>query len=142
MTSSTLRAFATALLLTAGIAGVAAVSTTVVAEAAGGVRPQVGRALQDAIHDAESGNGSAAMAKIREAEGAGSLTSGEQQASSRPSSMSGPAGQGGGATGCKTVCQRLRRRALQRRRRRGCRMPAQGRAYEGESPSSWPRPIT
>jgi hypothetical protein len=63
-----LRAFATALVLGTAVVAVAGVATTVPAEA--GVKPAVGNALRAAQSLASSGNYSAAMAKIREAEGA------------------------------------------------------------------------
>jgi hypothetical protein len=65
-----LRAFATALVLGTAIVAVAGVATTVPAEA--GVKPAVGNALRAAQSLAGSGNYSAAMAKIHEAEAAAS----------------------------------------------------------------------
>ena len=102
MTSSNFRALATALLLsTASAAGLAVIASTPV-EAATTVRPQVGAALQAAIKDASSGNGSAAMAKIHEAESVGGLTPQEQQAIEQTKNfVAAKTGAGGGATGAK-----------------------------------------
>jgi len=76
--SKPLRAFAIALLM--GTAAVAAgtVATTGVAYAAG-VRPAVGNPLKEAIDLASHGNGAAALAKVREAESVGGLSSEEQR---------------------------------------------------------------
>jgi tetratricopeptide (TPR) repeat protein len=101
MTSSNFRALATALLLsTASAAGLAVMASTPVEAAT--VRPQVGAALQAAIKDASSGNGSAAMAKIHEAESVGGLTPQEQQAIEQTKNfVAAKTGAGGGATGAK-----------------------------------------
>jgi tetratricopeptide (TPR) repeat protein len=101
MASSTLRALAMALLLSAGI-GATAVTLSVSTVEAAGVRPAVGKALQEAIRDAASGNGGAASAKIREAESVGGLTSSEQQAIEQTKQyVAAKTGSGGGATGCR-----------------------------------------
>lgn len=78
MIAKTLRGVAAALLI--GTAAVAAVSlsTATVAEAAG-VRPQVGKPIQDAIALASAGKSGAALAKVKEAEAVGGLTSAERQ---------------------------------------------------------------
>jgi tetratricopeptide (TPR) repeat protein len=66
------------------------------------VRPQVGAALQAAIKAAASGNGSAAMAKIHEAESVGGLTGPEQQAIAQTKEyVAAKTGAGGGVTGAK-----------------------------------------
>jgi tetratricopeptide (TPR) repeat protein len=101
MTSSKFRALATALLLSTASAMGLAVMTSTPVEAAT-VRPQVGAALQAAIKDASSGNGSAALAKIHEAESVGSLTPQEQQAIEQTKNfVAAKTGAGGGATGAK-----------------------------------------
>jgi tetratricopeptide (TPR) repeat protein len=101
MMSSKLRALATALLLSTATAAGMAVLASQPAEAAG-VRPAVGKALQEAIHDAGSGNGSAALAKIHEAESVGGLTSAEQQAIEQTKNyVAAKTGAGGGAVGAK-----------------------------------------
>ncbi len=70
--------------------------------AAATFRPQVGAALQAAIKDASSGQGSAAMAKIHEAESVSSLTPQEQQAIEQTKNyVAAKTGAGGGATGAK-----------------------------------------
>ena len=62
----------------------------------------MGAALQAAIKDANSGQGSAAMAKIHEAESVSGLTSSEQQAIAQTKEfVAAKTGQGGGATGAK-----------------------------------------
>ncbi len=104
MTTNTLRALATALLLSSATV-TAAVMTVSPAEAAT-VRPQVGAALNAAIKDAAAGNGSAANEKIREAESAGNLTPSEQQAIEQTKSYVAAktgnfAGGGGSATAAK-----------------------------------------
>src|SRR5258707_7639974 len=71
-----LRVLATALVLGTAAVAVAGISTIVPADAA--VRPAVGRPLQEARSLAAAGNYGAAMAKVREAEGAGGL-SGEER---------------------------------------------------------------
>lgn len=78
MIAKTLRGVAAALLI--GTAAVAAVSlsTATVAEAAG-VRPQVGKPLQEAIALAKDGKSGAALAKVKEAESVGGLTAAERQ---------------------------------------------------------------
>jgi hypothetical protein len=101
MMSSKLRALATALLLSTATAAGVTVLASQPAEAAG-VRAAVGKALQEAIHDAGSGNGSAAMAKIHEAESVPNLTSSEQQAIAQTKEyVAAKTGAGGGATGAK-----------------------------------------
>jgi len=98
--SSKLRALATALLFATATAGVAVMASTPVEAAT--VRPQVGQALQAAIKDAAAGNGSAALAKIHEAESVGGLTSAEQQAIEQTKNyVAAKTGAGGGAVGAK-----------------------------------------
>lgn len=78
MIAKCLRGVAAALVI--GTASVVAVSlsTATVAEAAG-VRPQVGKPLQEAIALAKKGNGRAALAKVREAEHVSHLTAEEKK---------------------------------------------------------------
>lgn len=78
MLSHNLRAAAAAFLIGTATAGIAALGSTVTAKAA--ARPQVGNLLKQAISMAQSGNISGAQAKVREAEGAGGLTPGDNQA--------------------------------------------------------------
>jgi tetratricopeptide (TPR) repeat protein len=100
MTISTLRALATALLISTGIAVVAVTITPSAVEA--GVRPAVGAALNEAIRAAGSGNASLANEKIRQAESVGNLTPGEQQAIEQTKQYVGAkTGSGGGATGAR-----------------------------------------
>jgi tetratricopeptide (TPR) repeat protein len=101
MISSKLGALATALLLSAAAVGGLSFVTAASALAAT-VRPAVGNALNAAVHDAASGNGSAAMAKIHEAESVPNLTSSEQQAIEQTKNyVAAKTGAGGGATGAK-----------------------------------------
>jgi hypothetical protein len=66
------------------------------------VRPAVGKPLQQAISLANAGKGSAAMAKVHEAEAAGKLTASEQAAISQTKNfIAAKTGAGGGAVGCK-----------------------------------------
>jgi len=76
--SKPLRAFAIALLLGTAAVAVGTVSTTEVAYAAG-VRPAVGNPLKAAIDLAGRGDGQGALAKVREAESVGGLSSEEQR---------------------------------------------------------------
>lgn len=102
MTSSNFRAFATALLLTTASAGGLALLAPAAVDAASTVRPQVGAAIQAAIKDANAGNGSAALAKLHEAESVGNLTPSEQSAIEQTKNyIAAKTGAGGGATGCK-----------------------------------------
>jgi hypothetical protein len=82
MNSQYLRGPVLALLLATGFTCAGSVCLPIAAEAAG-VRPQVGKPLQAAIALANGGNASAALAKVREAESVGGLTSSEQQAISQ-----------------------------------------------------------
>jgi hypothetical protein len=82
MNSQYLRGPVLALLLATGFTCAGSVCVPIAAEAAG-VRPQVGKPLQAAIALANGGNASAALAKVREAESVGGLTSSEQQAISQ-----------------------------------------------------------
>ena len=101
MTSSNFRALATALLLTTASAAGIAVTMSTAAQAAT-VRPQVGADLQAAIKDAGSGSGSAAMAKIHDAESQPNLTPSEQQAIAQTKEyVAAKTGTGGGTTGAK-----------------------------------------
>src|ERR1700677_2958587 len=101
MTSSNFRALATALLLTTATTASAAVTMSTAAQAAT-VRPQVGADLQAAIKDAGSGSGSAAMAKIHDAESQPNLTPSEQQAIAQTKEyVAAKTGTGGGTTGAK-----------------------------------------
>ena len=102
MTSSNFRALAAALLLTTASAGGVVLLSPVAADAAATVRPQVGAAIQAAIKDANAGNGSAALAKLHEAEAVGSLTPSEQQAIEQTKNfIAAKTGAGGGAVGAK-----------------------------------------
>ncbi len=92
------RTFASALFLGAVVGAVGALPLAGPAEAA--ARPAVGKLLQDAIRLAGSGNTSGASEKVREAEGVGSLTSGDQQAIEQTKSYIA-AKSGSGATGSK-----------------------------------------
>lgn len=79
MKSNIFRAFGAALLIgSAGLAMAGAIAPTTALAAT--VRPAVGNALRAAISLAGSGNASAAMAKVHEAEAVPSLTPGEQSA--------------------------------------------------------------
>ncbi len=78
MISKSLRGIAVALLIGTAAVSVAMLSTVGVAEAAG-VRPQVGKPLQEAIALANAGKGSAAMEKVHEAERVPGLTPAEKQ---------------------------------------------------------------
>lgn len=78
MISKKIGVFATAFLLTTGTAAGVCVLAASSVEAAT-ARPAVGKALNEAIKFAESGNASAANAKIREAELVPNLTPGEQE---------------------------------------------------------------
>ena len=101
MNSKQLRALATALLLSTGIAAGMSIVAASPAEAAT-VRPAVGSALNAAIRDAGSGNGSAAMEEIRKAESLPNLTSSEQSAIEQTKNyVAAKTGAGGGATGAK-----------------------------------------
>jgi hypothetical protein len=104
MMTNTLRALATALLLSTVTATTAVMMVSPAAAAT--VRPQVGAALNAAIKDAAAGNSSAANEKIHEAESVGSLTSSEQQAIEQTKSYVAAktgnfAGGGGSATAAK-----------------------------------------
>ncbi|MBI3676630.1 MAG: hypothetical protein HY243_08425 [Proteobacteria bacterium] len=101
MMMKSLRAVSLALVLGAGAVVVVGVSPMSVAEAS--VRASVGKPLQEAIALAKSGNGSGAMAKVREAEGVGSLTAEEQRTISQTKEfIAAKTGAGGSdtATGC------------------------------------------
>ena len=78
MISKSLRGIAVALLIGTSAVPLAMLSTASVAEAAG-VRPQVGKPLQEAIALANAGKGSAAMEKVHEAERVPGLTAAEKQ---------------------------------------------------------------
>src|SRR5215472_11051652 len=96
--NSKLRTLAAALLITTATATGAVLMTTSAVEAA--VRAAVGKALNEAINDAKNGNGSAAMAKIHEAESVGGLTAAEQQAIAQTKEyVAAKTGAGGGKTG-------------------------------------------
>jgi hypothetical protein len=102
MTSSNFRALAAALLLTTASVGGLALLASVTADAAATVRPAVGAAIQAAIRDASSGNGSAALAKLHEAESQPNLTASEQQAIEQTKNyIAAKTGQGGGSVGAK-----------------------------------------
>jgi len=79
MLSRNLRNLAAALLVGTAALTAAGLFTVPAAQAAT-VRPSVGKALQEAIELAKNGNGGGALAKVREAESVGGLTSSEQQA--------------------------------------------------------------
>ncbi|HEX3429993.1 MAG TPA: hypothetical protein VHT03_03825 [Rhizomicrobium sp.] len=74
-----LRGLAFSLLMAATCATVASMAAAPAVEAAG-VRPQVGKALQAAIAEANRGNASSAMAEVRQAESVSGLTASEQSA--------------------------------------------------------------
>jgi len=80
MSSTSLRAIALTLLLATGCAPGLVVIAPTAANAAGGVRPQVGKPLEEAIQDANRGNASAANDAVRRAEAVGGLTAAEEQA--------------------------------------------------------------
>lgn len=98
MKSINLRALAMALCLGSAIGVVGALPMAVPAEA--GARPAVAKLLQEAVHLAGSGNTSGASEKVRQAEGVGSLTSGDQQLIEQVKSYIA-AKNGSGATGSK-----------------------------------------
>jgi tetratricopeptide (TPR) repeat protein len=103
MSCRSLRNLAAALLLGTAAVTAAGISTITSVQAAT-VRPAVGKALQAAIELAKSGNGSGALAKVREAESVGGLTSSEQQAIAQTKEfIAVKTGQGnaGGAAGAK-----------------------------------------
>jgi hypothetical protein len=96
-----LRALAAALLLSGASMAAVVVIAPQTAQAAT-VRPAVGNPLKEAVQLAGSGNGSAAMAKVHEAESVGGLTAGEQQAIAQTKEyVAAKTGAGGSATGCK-----------------------------------------
>jgi tetratricopeptide (TPR) repeat protein len=101
MIAFNLRAFATALFLGSAVAVVGALPMAAPAEAA--ARPAVGKALQEAIRLAGSGNISGANEKVREAEAVGGLTPGDEQAIAQTKEYIAAkgGGGGGGATGAK-----------------------------------------
>lgn len=78
MIAKSLRGVAAALLIGTASASMAVLSAVNVAEAAG-VRPEVGKPLQEAISLAKDGKGSAALAKVKEAESVANLTAAEKQ---------------------------------------------------------------
>ena len=78
MIAKTLRGVAAALLIGTAAVAAASLSTVTVAEAAG-VRPEVGKPIQDAIALANAGKAAAALAKVKEAESVGNLTAAERQ---------------------------------------------------------------
>lgn len=78
MIGNSLRGLAVALILGTATVAVASLSTVGVAQAAG-VRSSVGKPLQEAISLAKAGKGSAAMAKVRQAESAKNLTGNEKK---------------------------------------------------------------
>jgi hypothetical protein len=99
MLAKILRAFSIALVLGAG----AVVALAPISAADAAVRAAVGKPLQEAIALAKSGNGSAAMAKVHEAEGVGSLTAEEQRTISQTKEFIAAKTGAGGAdtsTGC------------------------------------------
>ncbi|HEY2071247.1 MAG TPA: hypothetical protein VGG48_16945 [Rhizomicrobium sp.] len=101
MKTGFLRAAAMAFLLGGTAFTATAVLVPQAAEAA--VRPAVGNPLKAAIAAANAGHGAEALAKVHEAESAGSLTPAEQQAISQTKEyVSAKTGQGGGATACRT----------------------------------------
>ncbi len=91
-----LRGIATALVLGTATIAAAGVMTIIPAEA--GVRPAVGKPLQEARSLAGSGNYSAAMAKVREAEGVGGLTGEERSVVSQMRNYIAAKSGGGGST--------------------------------------------
>jgi Tetratricopeptide repeat len=99
MNTNPLRALGVALIL--GTATVAAASVALTTTAAAAVRPAVGAALKSAISLAASGNSSAAMARVHDAESTPNLTPAEQQAITQTRSyiQSKASGGGSGAKG-------------------------------------------
>lgn len=101
MRSKFLQVLGVSLLLGGAAALAGAPLTSTVAQAAG-VRPQVGKALKDAISLANSGKGSAAMDKVHEAESVGGLTASERATIDQTRKyVAAKTGAGGGAVGCK-----------------------------------------
>jgi tetratricopeptide (TPR) repeat protein len=101
MNTTILRTLSLALLVGTATLGVAGMATVEVAQAAT-VRPAVGNALKAAISEASSGNGSGALAKLREAESMPGLTASEQQAISQTKEyIAAKTGAGGGSVGCR-----------------------------------------
>ena len=101
MHSRVLKAVGLAFLL-GGAAALPAVTGFVPAAQAATVRPAVGKPLQQAISLANAGKGSAAMAKVHEAEAVGKLTGQEQAAISQTKNyIAAKTGSGGGSVGCK-----------------------------------------
>jgi hypothetical protein len=80
MSSTSLRAAVLSLLIATGGGASLTVLIPIAAEAAGGVRPQVGKPLQEAIQDANHGNASGANDAVRRAASVGGLTAAEEQA--------------------------------------------------------------
>ncbi len=78
MIRNSLRGLSVALVLGTATVAVASLATVGVAQA-DGVRPAVGKPLQEAVSLAKAGKGSAALAKVRQAEGVGNLTSAERK---------------------------------------------------------------
>jgi hypothetical protein len=102
MTTNFWRAAAAAFLIGgAGMVSAAIVIYPQAAEAAG-VRPAVYNPLKEAISLAGSGNGSAALAKVREAESGGGHSAAEQQAISQTKEyIAAKTGQGTGSAACR-----------------------------------------
>jgi len=101
MHSGVLKAVGLALLLGGG-AIVPALTAFAPAAYAATVRPAVGKPLQEAISLANAGKGSAAMAKVHEAESVSGLTSSERAAISQTQNyIAAKTGAGGSALGCK-----------------------------------------
>ncbi|HEY1836719.1 MAG TPA: tetratricopeptide repeat protein [Rhizomicrobium sp.] len=99
MNAHPLRAVGMALVLGTATMTAATLAVTTTAQAA--VRPAVGAALKAAISLAASGNTSAAMAKLRQADSTPNLTSGEQEAISQTKAYI-EAKSGNGAVGSKS----------------------------------------
>ncbi len=79
MTKFSLRAATAAIFLGTAAVATAGALTITTAQAAT-VRPEVGKALQEAVSLAKDGKGSAALAQVRKAEGVSKLTSDERKA--------------------------------------------------------------
>lgn len=102
MFAKSFRTVMLALALGAGAVVAAGVTPMSVAEAA--VRASVGKPLQEAINLAKSGNGSAALAKVREAESVSGLTGDEQRTIAQTKEFIA-AKTGAGGTNTSSGCQ-------------------------------------
>jgi tetratricopeptide (TPR) repeat protein len=102
MKTSFLRSAAAAFLIGSAAVGALAIIAAPQQAAAAGVRPAVGKALNEAIAAAGSGRGSEALAKVHQAESVPSLTPSEQQAISQTKEyIAAKTGQGSGSAACR-----------------------------------------